>query len=89
MARVGCVKRWVRRLLNENHPLPPAEAREVDPLLPAGAVAWREELALLLPVKAVPAHELLLVFRGWRTQRMRHSRGEVHCQLEGVRPRPP
>ena len=67
------VERRVRRLRDEHHALPAAEAAQVHPLLAALALARREELARLRPFEAVPAELLVLLVvvrrRRWRRHR--------------------
>jgi len=69
------MKHGVGRLTHQNHALPPSETLEVHPALAALTRAGRNQLALLLAVKAVAAHALALVFfDDWLGRRGRRER---------------
>ena len=60
MPRVALVECWVRWLRDEHHPLPTAQALEMNPFLVAAAVARADERPFVLAVEAV-ATQLLVV----------------------------
>jgi len=75
LSQVVAVKHGVGWLRHEHHALPPSEAFEVDPALATLTGAGRDELALLLAVKAVAAHALALVLLDdWLGRRGRRER---------------
>jgi hypothetical protein len=54
-------ERWVRGLRNKHHPLPSAQALQVDILLPALAGTRRDEYALAFVIKTKAAEVLIFL----------------------------
>lgn len=58
---VPVIECWVRWLRHQDHPLPLAEALQMNKLLPASTLARRDQLPILVASKAVAANDLLFL----------------------------